>query len=262
MGDIRNMKQERKLINTLTPLFNRATAGLLKDYKKYNKDLNDLELDLLISKHFGVDFIDEMTSTVAEAAIASAQLGSNRIIYQNNAVKPGAKRYKPLNSVVRGLIRDSVFNASASTMARLKGDVKKVFLESYDERQSPGKIVKNLNDYFNYMKRYELKRIARTEINSFHNQGGFITKQQEGIEYHMWITSDDERVRSSHSDLHGEIVRVGDEFSNGLKYPGDKTGEVKEFINCRCITRAFFIPDGYIVPYGMIQFRESDLIKN
>jgi uncharacterized protein with gpF-like domain len=88
-----------------------------------------------------------------------------------------------------------------------------------------------------------------------------------GVEYAMWITAHDDRVRglketdqADHVELDGEIIRIGDTHSNGLKYPGDTDGELVEWINCRCAHAPYNMPYGYTAP-PMEQFRESDLIK-
>jgi hypothetical protein len=44
-------------------------------------------------------------------------------------------------------------------------------------------------------------------------------------------------------------------------YPGDRDGDIKEWINCRCTTVPYIIPYGYIAPPGRVQFREEDLVK-
>lgn len=79
------------------------------------------------------------------------------------------------------------------------------------------------------------KVVARTEIMSAANSGRFLAYDQANIEQHEWIDSFDDRVRDIHR-LSGEIVDVGREFKNGLKYPGDRTGSgssPENIIGCR-----------------------------
>ena len=83
----------------------------------------------------------------------------------------------------------------------------------------------------------------------------------------MWVTAHDDRVRglketdtADHVELDGEIIRLGDTYSNGLKYPGDTDGPIEEWINCRCANAPFNMPYGYTAP-PLEQFRESDLIR-
>lgn len=49
-----------------------------------------------------------------------------------------------------------------------------------------------------------------------------------------WIATLDSRTRHSHRDVDGETVKPGEEFSNGLLYPGDPNGAPQEVYNCRC----------------------------
>ncbi|WP_297981539.1 phage minor head protein [uncultured Methanobrevibacter sp.] len=110
------------------------------------------------------------------------------------------------------------------------------------------------------MKGWESRRIARTEINSPQNEGAFSVYDELGVEYHMWWTGQDNRVRDSHAPLHGHIVAVGNTFSNGLLFPGDKSGPIKEWINCRCTTLPYIIPLGKMAPLGLPEFTEDQLI--
>ena len=110
------------------------------------------------------------------------------------------------------------------------------------------------------MKGWESRRIARTEINSAQNEGAFSAYDDLGVEYQMWWTGKDNRVRDSHRPLHGHIVAVGNTFSNGLLYPGDKSGPIKEWINCRCTSIPYIIPLGKMAPPGLTEFTEDQLI--
>jgi HK97 family phage portal protein len=50
----------------------------------------------------------------------------------------------------------------------------------------------------------------------------------------MWISADDDRVRETHVELHGDVVPHDEEFKNGLQFPRDPSGPGDEVINCRC----------------------------
>lgn len=81
-------------------------------------------------------------------------------------------------------------------------------------------------------------RNARTATTGAENAGrvdsyerakgmGISVKQQ-------WLATLDDRTRDSHRDMDLEIREVGEEFSNGCKYPGDPAGDPSEIYNCRC----------------------------
>jgi uncharacterized protein with gpF-like domain len=81
-----------------------------------------------------------------------------------------------------------------------------------------------------------------------------------GVEYTQWIAANDDRVRDSHAEIDGEIIPFGGTYSNGLAYPGDTSGDIEEWINCRCSNAPYVMPAGMMAPPGMAQFREDDLI--
>lgn len=58
----------------------------------------------------------------------------------------------------------------------------------------------------------------------------------------VWISTLDFRTRESHRYLDGEIIEMGETFSNGLRYPGDPSGDPSEVYNCRCSEQSIF-PD-------------------
>lgn len=82
------------------------------------------------------------------------------------------------------------------------------------------------------------KTVARTETSSIASRSRNDIMQGEGIEKHQWISARDELVRESHAEIDGQVVKIGEEFDNGLSYPLETGGEPEEVINCRCTTVA------------------------
>lgn len=81
-------------------------------------------------------------------------------------------------------------------------------------------------------------RNARTMVTASQNAGTLESyKRAESLGIPMmkqWLAAHDRRVRRSHQLLDGQSVRVNEEFSNGLMYPGDPDGAPEEVYNCRC----------------------------
>lgn len=81
-------------------------------------------------------------------------------------------------------------------------------------------------------------KAARTAITSAHSLGklkGYERAAGMGIDVKkQWLAALDSRTRGSHRHLDGETVKLDEEFSNGLKYPGDPDGPASEVYNCRC----------------------------
>lgn len=81
-------------------------------------------------------------------------------------------------------------------------------------------------------------KAARTAMTSAHSLGklkGYERAAGMGIDVEkQWLAALDSRTRGSHRHLDGETVKLDEEFSNGLKYPGDPDGPASEVYNCRC----------------------------
>ena len=87
------------------------------------------------------------------------------------------------------------------------------------------------------IRKNQSKTIARTETGIISSDLRFDCFKTEGYEFHQWISAGDEKVRETHQEEGGVIVRIGDVFPHtGLLHPLDQNGAVEEIINCRCTT--------------------------
>ena len=91
-----------------------------------------------------------------------------------------------------------------------------------------------------------MEMFARTAVTGAENAGRMEMlhdAKEMGIKVHkVWQATYDDRTRDSHMELDGEEVEVDEEFSNGLMYPGDPSGDPSEVYNCRCTLR-YIYPD-------------------
>jgi len=103
--------------------------------------------------------------------------------------------------------------------------------------ESIDKIAKRLVDVVGMQERYALTN-ARTAMTAAQNAGrmeSFLNSAALGIKLKkQWMATLDERTRSSHQELDGEIVDINKPFSNKLMFPGDPDGAPAEIYNCRC----------------------------
>ena len=179
------------------------------------------------------------------------------------AIKPRLSKRLDLFATLRGAEEDlleRVFIASQATLARVDTSIKTLLTEGYQSGKGINYISNLLVKRFDQLQTWEARRIARTEIHNSHNTAVMDTYNEIGVEYTMWISADDERTRESHLEINGEIIRLGDTYSNGLRFPGDTDGPIEEWINCRCSNAPYVLPYGYTAPPQQ-QFRENDLIK-
>ena len=159
------------------------------------------------------------------------------------------------------------FIASQRTIARIGADINAIITQGYTSGKGINVVAQMLQTRFNQLETWEAKRIARTEIHNAHNNAVMKTYETLNVEYTQWISVDDGRTRGTdpndsadHLILNGEIIRIGDTYSNGLQYPGDTSGPIEEWINCRCSNAPYVMPYGMMAPPGREQFREEDLI--
>lgn len=216
---------------------------------------------------------DEILSAYVDKAYQVGIVHSKLLL---SASKDYAKRYESLksenkelffkpNAKVSKRLKTYKFEASEHTKSRVTDEINKTLGEAYREGWGRENVTKRIQQKFNDLATWESRRIAVTEVNSARNLAHYNQLIEDNIAYHKWIPSKDEKVRDSHKmhpkGVGGEIVPVGERFSNGLLRPGDKEGgPIKEWVNCRCTTVAFIIPLGYEAP-SFFPFFEEDLVK-
>lgn len=260
----RQLKAEARLTRNLQGLFAEVNEKVIDELMRINRlPTDDVALRKIVSQL--MDSRDVYEQIMSGEAMEAAQYGRNKVI--SDLQKAGSKiSFSQFSDRTKEKILGHVFEASNRTLSRMSGDVMANLAQSYDDGLGVYQAAERLQTVFDRMQNFELRRIARTEINSFQNEGAHLTERELGVEYHMWYTAEDERVRdepeASHVEMHGQIVKVGDAFSNGLEYPGDRSGgesTIRDWINCRCRAIPFLVPEGKRAPIGKDWFYEGDL---
>lgn len=146
---------------------------------------------------------------------------------------------------VRRVIEERAFVASQKTTETMIGDVKGTLLKGWEEGKGSDMLAKDLGSCFKELKGPHLEMIARTEVGSAQNEGTMMSYEKAAVEQIQWLATLDDRTRgnkpsdrANHLILHGVVVKLGEKFSNGLRFPGDKLGPIEEWIACRCGVRA------------------------
>lgn len=151
------------------------------------------------------------------------------------------------------------FRTSENTLNRVDNQLNQIISDGYREGKGINKVANDITQRFDQLATWEARRIARTEINTSHNQATRDQYKEDGVEYTQWIAANDDRTRDSHAEVDGEIIPIDGKYSNGLAFPGDTSGPLEEWINCRCSNAPFVIPYGFMAP-SFSPFRESDLV--
>lgn len=258
------LQAESRLHKQLQAVFGKTAQAVLAELKRRGTiPTSDLEMKALLQVMF--DAGEEFADTMFDGALTSAERGRNQTLARLG--KPKA----PFVTQTVDLIKDHVFEASERTMSRLVGDVMGNLTESFQAGLGIDDAARALETEFEGMKDWELRRVARTEVNTQQNAGAHLTCEELGIGHEQWWTAEDERVRgdpggeypdseADHFSLHGVIVPIGGTFPNGLHYPGDTSGPLSEFINCRCRLVPFIMPAGMMAPPGKAWFTEAELV--
>lgn len=280
ISNARSRNNERQLERELQRFFDRLG-------KQVQSNLNDYWSDHLLQGQ-----VDLITKPILEAQAEyyhilqkydkrEYQLGireAERLVklskkpMASKAIKPRLTRRYGLFATLREAEEDllnRVFIASQATLTRVDTSIKLLLTEGYQTGKGINHVANLLTQRFDQLQTWEARRIARTEIHNSHNTAVMDTYQELDVEYTMWISAgDDGRTRETHlgpadgvpDGVDGEIIPMGGTYSNGLQYPGDTSGPIEEWINCRCSNAPYVIPYGYAAP-PFSPFREEDLIK-
>ena len=283
ISNARSRNNERQLERALQRYFKSLEKQVQRNLKFYWQDnlvmgQVDLITEPIMNSH------DEYYEILSKFVSREYQLGTQeaeRLIHQlnrnrvaNKSTKPKARAFLKRTFELFGIhataeedLLTRVFIASERTLARVDRSIMDIITLGYKSGNGINAVANELTRRFDQLTSWESKRIARTEIHNAHNRGTMDKYQEFGVEYTMWITAHDDRVRglketdtADHVKLDGQIIRLGDTYSNDLKYPGDTDGPIEEWINCRCSNAPYVIPYGYTAP-PMEQFTENDLIK-
>ena len=218
------------------------------------------EYRAILLKHGLTQFYNARETTTTLYTIQQKKVSTKAGLYEPQLIREEEVGLFRTNPQIEDSLRYNTFQASDTTLARVTQNITNNLADSYHEGLGIRDAGRRITKEFAGLKGWESRRIARTEINSAQNEGAFSAYDDLGVEYQMWWTGNDNRVRDSHRPLHGHIVAVGNTFSNGLLYPGDKSGPIKEWINCRCTSIPYIIPLGKMAPPGLTEFTEEQLI--
>lgn len=275
----RSLNNERELEQSISKYFKIIEQAVLDNLEEYWSDTMLLQgqLNLILqpitdshTHYYQIleKYIEREYQLGSDEAKRLVDLAMNRVAHKGIADRLRKKvKIKATRNNLFGTLREAreelltkTFISSKRTLARVTSDINQILTTGYTEGKGINIVADLLTKRFNELETWEAKRIARTEIHNSHNNAIMKTYEALDVEYTQWIAADDDRTRESHIEVDREIIRMGDEYSNGLKYPGDTDGPIEEWINCRCSNAPFVMPYGMMAPPDMQQFHEDDLI--
>jgi SPP1 gp7 family putative phage head morphogenesis protein len=216
-------------------------------YRKFSKDL-ERKFSAIGDKIGKID-TDSIVLFRLEANAIVEKAGIYSTFYDNIkriVLKFGSDSYNDLLpqkafNIFGGGVIDKIRKTASFGANKVESTTKKTLGRIIDkglkEGQSIPKIAKNIKEKFKTSKKRSTT-IARTETVGASNMGSFEGAAQTGLALNkFWIATKDKRTRKTHKRADGQTVGMNEKFRVGnsrLEYPGDKAGEAKEIINCRC----------------------------
>lgn len=244
--DNETSQAELRLTHELARLFTRVENRVISQLVKSGYIPSTIEGRRL----FIEDFIKEIAENFTEQIVETAQQEQKRgrfITLQELREHGMGISFTEFDPWTAEWLKEKVYTFSQSSLDVLVGDVAESLSRSYEQGLGIRDAAKELRKVFQGLRVYRLRLIARTEINSAQNEGAQRTMEEYGVQYKQWLTARDYRVRgnkptdkANHIKMHGEVVGINERFSNGLYIPGDRTGPIAEWINCRCRIRPYF----------------------
>lgn len=191
---------------------------------------------------------EEVATNLTKANASAVTIASKEIdkVYEAN-VKAGLAEVATVASVALPPTRTLAYIEKVKTFLPVINEskdiaynmriVKSAIMQGVTKGESVPKMAKRIANVTGQSKSASL-RTARTAINSAHN-GGRLESYQRAVAMGIniekqWMATADSRTRKSHLLMNGETVPVNEEFSNGLMFPQDPSGEPAEVYNCRC----------------------------
>jgi SPP1 gp7 family putative phage head morphogenesis protein len=248
---VAEQKLEKELLRLFVGVENRLLSRLV--YLGYIPQ--DKERRRLFIEEFLKHLYDEVPAVIVNNAMSSAKRG--RFLTFDDLEGSGVRfSYTEFDRLTYDRLRKKFYTFSQDTARRIIGDIEENLASSYQQGLGIDQAAERLKQEFDEIRDYRHRLIARTEINSAQNEGIQVTLEDLGVQYKQWLTAKDTRVRghkpenkANHVKLHGEVVKINERFSNGLFIPGDRTGGIVEWINCRCRIRPYIPRSNMVITH-------------
>ncbi len=210
-------KQEDKLMKKLKKHgdYTKAKSGEIKKaIGKGTKNIinNFYKDEVKVFATFAFPYIEEFVKYAGNEAM--------ELVNPNKEFKITDKIKKALEK------RAGEFGLSVNDTTRDK--VTRAIADGIEAGESMTQISDRISGVYGEFGTYRSDLIARTETTAANNEGFIEAYKQSDVATHKeWIATMDDRTREEHAELDGEIVKVEENFSNGLPYPQEP--------NCRCV---------------------------
>lgn len=213
----------------LIPLFREQEKEVLKNLNRYfGKGINKDAIDgiLFDFEDWQKEFVDACGGDIDAAYKGGVKDGEQQTGINFNLDNPRAQKY----------LKEKKFRFSFETNKTTQEQLRKEIGEGLRTGESGRDIAARVAKVFNFAEKYRAERIARTETTEVSNKAlDDVYKTSDKITGKQWLHGGGgDNPRPEHIEMDGETVDVDEQFSNGLKYPGDPAEGPGEICNCTC----------------------------
>jgi uncharacterized protein with gpF-like domain len=216
----------------------RATLGSYRRWLVWLRDITLGRLPLVLQGGDalpGTDESDREVTVRMQAAVQDAvESGWSSILSDlERAYRRDLDEFDELDPAVIELIAARLVKIKGATQTAAKR-IRALLAEGVEEGEALAQLQERVRTVINGLSRTQAVRVATTETASGFNGARFAAMGRAEVPRQEWLSSSDELVRETHT-IDGEVVQLGESFSNGLRHPHDPAGPPSEVIECRCV---------------------------
>ena len=228
---------ERQASRSMEPLIDAMEDDIIGRLQTTDRELGSITTDFVFRHRDG--FIAAGQAVAADAA----QYGAN-VAIQRAQRKGQSLAHRALPERIMEEILDDAADGIQTSLQNMRRQV----ISAIRGASTREEAIAAVQDRLASFRRTFIQRMARERAAAMERAMNWVMANVTTFEFQQWLTEEDERVRDSHDEQHGEVVAIGHKFSNGLEYPGDKRGPLEEWINCRCFLEPWEVPEGFKLP--------------
>lgn len=214
-------------------LYDGGTPSKIRQAKYQEQILNEVENSLNLLSSSEIKSVKDYIKKSYTTGYASSLFCLNK---QGVPYIRGVRTSRVIKAITETALSESVEKTLYKDILALKKPIQREITRGVTSGLTFNETAKNIVIRTNIAKNRAMT-IARTEGHRVANSASMDALRDAGEIADVkkqWCATLDDRTRFSHRMLDGEIRDIDEEFSNGLMYPGDPSGDAEEVINCRC----------------------------
>jgi HK97 family phage portal protein len=131
----------------------------------------------------------------------------------------------------------SITDASTTVQKRVRETVS----AGLKAGESTPQITSRVRSFFATERVGKARVVAKQETASAFGESRWEVMREAQVWGTVWRTAGDDDVRPTHAAQEGEVRRLDEPFSNGLRFPLDPAGDASETMGCRCDTEPVLV---------------------